>query len=138
MPHIDYPHLIEESEERLEKLEKRHRYTHLFHRARMLGLLKSGECSTLLRAVEALGYSRRQGQRWLSACREGGMEELLASRVDERGRAELVSEGAFAEMEEATKAGETATIAQAHRFLWDRASITPIPRASGGFSGGAR
>ncbi|MDQ3521786.1 MAG: winged helix-turn-helix domain-containing protein [Gemmatimonadota bacterium] len=132
MPHIDYPHLIEESEERLEKLEKRHRYTHLFHRVRMLGLLKSGECSTLGRAVEALGYSRRQGQRWLSAYKEGGMEELLTSRVDERGRAELVSEGAFAEMEEAMKAGEIATIAQAHRFLWDRGVHYSHPESVGG------
>jgi hypothetical protein len=36
MPQIDYPLIIKESEEELEKLEKRHRYSHLSHRVRML------------------------------------------------------------------------------------------------------
>ncbi len=61
MPNIDYPRMICESQEELEKLEKRPRYSHLFHRVRMLGLLKSGKYSTLGEAVKALGYSRRQG-----------------------------------------------------------------------------
>lgn len=135
MPHIDYPQLIEESEEELRKLEKRHRYTHLFHRVRMLGLLKRRECSTLGEAVGTLGYSRRQGQRWLSAYKEGGMEELLTSRVEERGRAELVSEEAFSEMEEAMKAGRIATVSQAHRFLWDRGVHYSHPESVGGLLG---
>jgi hypothetical protein len=42
MPHIDYPIVISENERELEKLEKRHRYSHLFHRVKMLRLLKSG------------------------------------------------------------------------------------------------
>ena len=42
MPNIDYPWMIQESEEDLEKLEKRHRYGHLFHRVRMLGLEVGG------------------------------------------------------------------------------------------------
>ena len=36
MPNIDYPQMIIESEEDLKKLEKRHRYSHLFLRVRML------------------------------------------------------------------------------------------------------
>ncbi len=132
MPHIDYPQLIEESEEELQKLEKHHRYTHLFHRVRMLVLLKSGECSTVGEAVGALGYSRRQGQRWLSAYKEGGMEELLTSRVEERGRAELVTDEAFGELEEAMKAGEIATVAQAHEFLRQRGVHYSHPESVGG------
>jgi hypothetical protein len=55
-PNINYPRVINESEADREKLERRHRYTHLFHRVRMLRLLKSGECSNLGEAAEALGY----------------------------------------------------------------------------------
>jgi hypothetical protein len=36
MPHIDYPNVIAENAEQLHELEKRHRYTHLFQRVRML------------------------------------------------------------------------------------------------------
>lgn len=132
MPNIDYPLLIEESEEELEKLEKRHRYTHLFHRVRMLGLLKRGEYSTVGEAVGALGYSRRQGQRWLAAYKEGGIEEMLTSRVGKRGRAELVTDEAFSELEEAMKAGGIATIAQAHEFLRSRGVHYSHPESVGG------
>jgi len=48
------------------------------------------------------------------------LEELLLSRVGERGRRELVTEEAFEELEEAMKRGEIATIAQAHEFLLKR------------------
>lgn len=132
MPHIDYPQVISESQQELEKLEKRHRYSHLFHRVRMLGLLKSEEYSTLGEAAKSLGYSRRQGQRWFAAYKEGGMEELLTSRVDERGRSELVSEEAFLELEEAMKRGEIATIAQAHEFLVERGIGYSHPGSVGG------
>lgn len=132
MPHIDYPQLIEESEEELHDLEKRHRYTHLFHRVRMLGLLKRGECSTLGKAVEVLGFSRRQGQRWLSAYKEGGMDELLASRLEERGRSEMVTEEAFGELCEAAKRGEIVTISQAHEFLAHRGIGYFHPESVGG------
>jgi hypothetical protein len=36
MPNIDYVQVIEEDPEELVKLEKRHRYSHLFHRVKML------------------------------------------------------------------------------------------------------
>ena len=58
----------------------------------MLRLLKSGECSSLGEAAEALGYSRRQCQRWFITSRQEGLEELLVSRVhDERGPNEIVT-----------------------------------------------
>jgi len=121
MPHIDYPNVITESPEQLHELEKRHRYTHLFQRVRMLRLLKSGECTNLGGAAEALGYSRRQCQRWWGAYTEGGLDELLVSRVDERGRQEeFVTEKAWEELEEVMKEGRIATYAQARDFLAER------------------
>ncbi len=57
MPNIDYPRVIEEDPQELAKLEKRHRYSHLFHRVKMLRLLKSGECSNLGDAAKTLGYT---------------------------------------------------------------------------------
>ena len=120
MPHIDYPNVITESPEQLHELEKRHRYTHLFQRVRMLRLLKSGECTDLGGTADALGYSRRQRQRWWSAYTEGGLDELLVSRVDERGRQEFVTEKAWEELEEVMKEGRIATYAQARDFLAER------------------
>ncbi len=117
MPNIDYPEVIKESQEELQQLEKRHRYTHLFHRVRMLRLLKSGKCRSLGEAAEELGYSWRQCQRWFATYREGGLDELLVSRVGERGPKELVTDEAFEELQEAMKKGQIATIVQAHRFL---------------------
>lgn len=125
MPHIDYPRFIEEGEEELRKLEKRHRYSHLFHRVRMLGLLKSEEYSTIEEAAKSLGYSRRQAQRWFAAYKEGGMKEMLTSRVEELGRGELITE-------EAAKRGEIATIAQAHEFLAERGIGYSHPESAGG------
>jgi transposase len=85
-----------------------------------LRLLKSGECSNLGEASDSLGYSWRQCQRWFASYRQGGLEELLKSRVEERGRQELVTPEAFEELQEAMKRGEIATISQAHRFLSER------------------
>ena len=134
MPNIDYPRVIEEDPQELAKLEKRHRYGHLFHRVKMLRLLvKSGECANLGEAAEALGYSRRQCQRWFIAYRREGLEELLVSRVvHERGPKELVTEEAFGELEEAMKGGEIATVAQAHRFLRERGIRYAHPESVGG------
>src|SRR5215208_4678002 len=120
MPKILYPQVITEDPHELKRLEKRHLYTHLFQRVRMLRLLKSGACRNLGEAAEALGYSWRQCQRWFASYRQGGLEELLKSRVDERGRQELVTPEAFEELEEAMKRGEIATIGQAHEFLSER------------------
>ncbi len=132
MPKINYLRVIEEDQEELEKLEKRHRYSHLFHRVKMLRLLKSGECSNLGQAAEALGYSWRQCQRWFATYMKGSLEELLVSRLDERGPKELVSEEAWGELEEAMKRGEIATIAQAHEFLVQRGIGYAHPESVGG------
>jgi transposase len=120
MPKILYTQVIKEDPRQLEKIEKHHRYTHLFQRVRMLRLLKSGECSNLAEAAETLGYSWRQCQRWFASHKQGGLQELLKSRVEERGRQELLTPEAFEKLQEAMKRGEIATISQAHRFLSER------------------
>jgi transposase len=70
-----------------------------------------------------LGYSWRQCQRWFRSYQQGGLQELLKSRVSERGRQELVTQEAFEDLEEAMKRGEIATIAQADGFLRERHGI---------------
>ncbi len=97
----------------------------------MLKLLKSGECSNLGEAAKALGYSRRQCQRWFLTYKQEGLEELLVSRVGERGPTELVTEEACKELEEVMKRGEIATIAQAHRFLSERGVHYAHPESVG-------
>jgi transposase len=123
MPKIHYSRVIEEDPQRLKELEKFHRYSHLFQRLRMLRLLKSEDCTNLGEAAEALGYSWRQCQRWFASYQEGGIEELLKSRLSERGRQELVTEEAFEDLEEAMKRGEIATISEADGFLRERHGI---------------
>jgi transposase len=107
----------------LEKLEKHHRYTHLFQRVRMLRLLKSEECSNLGEASDALGYSWRQCQRWLASYQKGAIEELLKSTVHERGPQELLTPEALEDLKETMKIGEIATIGQADEFLRARHGI---------------
>jgi transposase len=123
MPKILYSQVIEEDPQQLKELEKRHRYSHLFQRVRMLRLLKSEECTNLGEAAQALGYSWRQCQRWFRSYQEDGIEELLISRVSERGRQELVTEEAFEDLKEAMKKGQIATISEADEFLRERHGI---------------
>ncbi len=54
-PKIHYSQVIVEDLLQLKKLEKYHRYSHLFQRLRMLRLLKSEECLNLAEAARALG-----------------------------------------------------------------------------------
>jgi transposase len=123
MPKVHYSRVIEEDPQQLKDLEKYHRYSHLFQRVRMLRLLRSEECRNLGEAARALGYSWRQCQRWFATYKKGGIEELLESRVHERGRQELVTPEALADLEEAMKRGEIATIGQADEFLRERHAI---------------
>ena len=123
MPKILYSQVITEDPKELKELERYHRYSHLFQRVRMIRLLKSEECPNLGEAAQALGYSWRQCQRWFTSYKEGGLEELLKSRVSERGRQELVTQEAFEDLQEAMKRGEIATISEADEFLRERHCI---------------
>jgi transposase len=74
--------------------------------------------------AQALGYSWRQCHRWFASYKKGGLQELLKSRVHERGRQELVTPEAFEELQEETmKRGEIATISEADEFLRERHGI---------------
>jgi transposase len=123
MAKILYTQVITEELDDLKELEKYHRYTHLFQRVRMLRLLKSGECSNLGEAAQALGYSWRQCQRWFASYQQGGLEELLKSRVHERGRQELATSEALEDLKQTMKMGEIATISEADEFLRERHGI---------------
>jgi transposase len=123
MAKILYLQVITEDLDDLKELEKYHRYSHLFQRVRMLRLLKSEECSNLGEAALALEYSWRQCQRWFASYRKGGIEELLKSRVHERGRQELVTPEALEDLKESMKMGQIATIGQADEFLRERHGI---------------
>jgi transposase len=123
MAKILYLQVITEDLDDLKELEKYHRYSHLFQRVRMLRLLKSEECSNLAEAALALGYSWRQCQRWFASYQKGGIEELLKSRVHERGRQELVTPEALEDLKESMKMGRIATIGQADEFLRERHGI---------------
>jgi transposase len=70
-----------------------------------------------------LGYSWPQCQRWFASYRKGGIEELLKSRVHERGRQELVTREALEDLKESMKMGKIATISQADEFLRERHGI---------------
>jgi transposase len=123
MAKIFYSQVITEDLDDLKELEKYDRYSHLFQRVRMLGLLKSEQCSNLGEAAGALGYSWRQCQRWFASYQEGGIGELLKSRVKERGRQELVTPEALEDLKETMKMGQIATIGQADEFLRERYGI---------------
>jgi hypothetical protein len=88
MPKIDYQEVINEDPQELEKLEKLHRYTHLFERVRIGRLLKSGACLDLGEVAQTLGCSWRQCQRWFASYRKDGLGGLLQGGVGERGRQE--------------------------------------------------
>jgi transposase len=70
-----------------------------------------------------LGYSWRQCQRWFASYQQGGLEELLKSRVHERGRQELITPEALEDLKETMKTGKIATIGQADEFLRARHGI---------------
>jgi hypothetical protein len=77
----NYQEIIQESEKGLITLEKRHRYSHLMQRVRMLRLLRSGKCQGIEQVAKELGYRWRQWQRWLRCYRAEGLAGLLGNHV---------------------------------------------------------
>jgi hypothetical protein len=139
MAKILYPQVITEDLDDLKELEKYHRYSHLFQRVRMLGLLKSKECSNLGEAARALGYSWPQCQRWFASYQQGGIEELLKSRVHERGRQQLATPEALEDLKETMKLGGSPPSLRPMSSLESvMASSTLITMASVNYSGDTR
>lgn len=121
---IDYQNLIRETEEDLFELEKKHRFTHLSHRLRMLRLLKSGTSKSIQQAADMVGYSWRQCQRWITTYRKEGLGALLIDRTHERGNhKERVTPGAWASLQEALERGQIDTYERAREFLAERHGV---------------
>lgn len=114
---LDYRNLIKEEEQELLALEKKHRYSHLMQRVKMLRLLKSGDCTTLTKAAQALDYSHRQCHRWFNSYRSGGLSALLENRIAERGRREWDNEQAWQALQEALVQGAIGSYKQAQALL---------------------
>jgi transposase len=114
---LDYPSLIRESEQELLALEKRHRYTHLVQRLKMLRRLKSGRCTNMGQVAKELDYSLRQCQRWFNSYRWGGLAELLDNNIAKRGRREWENADAWQALQKALGAGEIASYKQAQELL---------------------
>jgi transposase len=64
--------------------------------------------------------------------RKESLEELLLSRLHERGPKEIVTQEAFQDLEEAMNRGEIATVGQAHGFLSERGAHYAHPESVGG------
>lgn len=112
---LDYQKLIEEDVEELRRLERSLRDSAVSYRLRMLRLLKSGECRSVAQVTERLGYSLRQGQRWLQIYREGGVAALLQF---ERPRlTERMTPKAWERLKVALEKGDIATLEQARQLL---------------------
>ena len=105
----------------------------------MLRLLKSEECRNLGEAAQALGYSWRQCQRWFASYQQGGLEELLKSRVHERGRQQLATPEALEDLKETMKLGGSPPSLRPMSSLESvMASSTLITMASVNYSGDTR
>ena len=112
---LNYQTLIKEDVEELWQLERQQRDSAVSYRLRMLRLLKSGECRSVAQETERLGYSSRQGQRWLQMYRESGLAALLAF---ERPRlTERMTPEAWAILKAALDKGEIATLEHARQLL---------------------
>lgn len=119
---IDYGVAIAESAADLAVCERAARGRRSADRVKLLRLLKSGRERSVRRAVAALGYTERQGQRWWRAYRMGGLRELLAVRRP-GGARERITPAALAGLEEEMGAGRIARLHQAQAYLRERWGI---------------
>jgi transposase len=118
---IPYADLISEREADLIALEHQHRGRRGADRVRFLRLLKGGTVASVLACVPVLGYSRAQLTRWWERYRAGGLEALLTEPHHPGSKGQMTAE-AWADLEEAMKQGQIATLEQARQYLarhWD-------------------
>ena len=113
----NYDAIIQESTEELARLSRQHRHSVAGTRLSMLKKLKSGEARSLSVVAQQLGYSLRQCQRWFKAYRQGGLSVLLAASRQGKTSAERMNEAAWTALNEALRAGEIATYAQARALV---------------------
>ncbi len=119
---LDYEEVIREDVETLLGLERQARGQKHEVRLRLLRLLKSGKCRSVQGAVNMLGYSLRQGQRWLNRYREAGLKGLEFEPPDYSGR-ERMTEGAWTVLNEALAKDQISSYAQARALLAEQGVI---------------
>ncbi|MDP6550541.1 MAG: winged helix-turn-helix domain-containing protein, partial [Dehalococcoidia bacterium] len=119
----EYPSVIQESEEELRALERKHRSNgRVAKRVQMVRLLKSGACRSMRHAAPVLEYSVPQLERWWRSYREGGIDALLVDSSSMRGRPELMTPQAWEGLNAEMEAGRMRTLEQVRRYLaqeWD-------------------
>lgn len=113
---LNYDAVIKEDVATLLKHERQVRGQAHEPRVRLLRLLKSGQCRSVQAAANTLGYSLRQGQRWLERYRVAGIEGLELVPPDYHGRERLTAE-AWAALNEALAQDEIGSYGQARTLL---------------------
>jgi len=113
---INYPQVIQESEEELASLEYRLRGRKTADRVRMLRLLKSGTVKSLKDCAPLVGYSVIQLTRWWERYRAEGLVGML-KRQKPAGKASKLSPEAWAGLLQAMRAGHIATLEDARNYL---------------------
>ncbi len=119
---ISYATLITEREADLQALEHQHRGQRPADRLRFLRLLKSEQVGTIQACVPLLGYRRAQLTRWWARYRSGGLEALLTEPRHPGSKGQMTAE-AWADLEEALKQGQIASLEQTRQYLGERWGI---------------
>jgi transposase len=113
---IKYPKAIQESEEKLTKLEQRLRGQKTADRVRMLRLLKSGTVKSLKDCAPMVGYSMTQLTRWWERYRAEGLAGVL-KRQKPAGKASRLTAEAWAGLLAQMRAGHIMTMQDARNYL---------------------
>ncbi len=120
---IEYASRIRERPSELANHEKRLRGHPTADRVKMLRLLKSQTYRSRRALAPVLGYCERQLQRWWDLYQAGGLSALLEEQPH-GGRAEQLSERAWAALEEQLRAGQIARLKEAQAYLQEHWSVT--------------
>jgi transposase len=119
---LDYDEVIKEDVATLLRLERQARGQKHEVRLKLLRLLKSGQCRSVQGAVDTLGYSLRQGQRWLNQYREAGLKGLEVEPPDYSGRERMTPE-AWTALNEGLAKDQISNYAQARALLAEQGVV---------------
>jgi transposase len=119
---INYAKAIGESVEELASHEHRLRGRKAATRLRLLLLLKSGQAKNLGEAAALVGYSSSQVVRWWERYRAGGLQ-AVEHEPHHPGQPTRLTPEARADLHQAMRRGEVATLADARRYLRDHWGI---------------
>ena len=114
--------MIRQSPKKLEEHERQLRGTPLTSRARLLGLLKTGQAHNLPQAARLLGYSTVQVTRWWTCYRQRGLRGLLRSPI-RPGRPSPMTAEAWRGLQHEMRAGRMTRLEDVRQYLRQRWSI---------------